>query len=314
MREQATDGKGMPAPPKTQQYTVIIVSDHSQAVRKFRMPQRWLRNGAFAGAGVVLLGVITVIHYFSLLGTGSENRILKEENAQLRSQILLVQEKVAHISATLDRVERFDAKLRTAVTQLQDPERNLAIGPVGKPDEVVIPGPAPAAQENLSALPGRLATLESEASRQESSLRELQEYFDDQKSLLASTPSIWPTRGWVTSDFGVRLDPYTAERMMHRGLDIATPHGQTVYTPSDGTVVFSGTEGGYGKVLVIDHGYGVKTRYGHLSEVYVKLGDRVKRGARVAAVGNTGRSTGPHLHYEVRVNGIPENPRKFILE
>jgi murein DD-endopeptidase MepM/ murein hydrolase activator NlpD len=304
----------MPAPPSHQQYTVVIVSDHSQAVRKFRVPQRWLTRGA-AVAGVALLGgFLSFGHYFSLLGVGSENRILKEENAQLRSQILLVQEKVAHISATLDRVERFDAKLRTAVTQLQDPERGLAIGPVGRPDDASIPGPAPAAHENLSALPSRLASLETEASRQESSLRELQEYFDDQKSLLASTPSLWPTRGWVTSDFGVRLDPYTAERMMHRGLDIATPHGQAVYTPSDGTVVFAGTESGYGKVLVVDHGYGVKTRYGHLSEIFVKLGDRVKRGARVAAVGNTGRSTGPHLHYEVRVNGIPENPRKFILE
>jgi murein DD-endopeptidase MepM/ murein hydrolase activator NlpD len=295
----------MPAPPRTQQYTVIVVSDHSQAVRKFRLQRRSLTNGAAALGALALVGLITGGHYFSLLGVGSENRALKEENAQLRSQILLVQEKVAHISATLDRVERFDAKLRTAVTQLQDPERNLAIGPVGKPDESAIPGPGPAAQENLSALPSRLATLETEASRQESSLRELQEYFDDQKSLLASTPSLWPTRGWVTSDFGVRLDPYSAERTMR---------GQAIYSPSDGTVVFAGTEGGYGKVLVIDHGYGVKTRYGHLSEIFVKLGNRVKRGARVAAVGNTGRSTGPHLHYEVRVNGIPENPRKFILE
>ena len=145
-------------------------------------------------------------------------------------------------------------------------------------------------------------------------MRELHEYFDDQALLLASTPSIWPTRGWVTSDFGVRLDPYTAERVMHRGLDSATPHGQSVYAPSDGTVVYAGPEAGYGKVLVIDHGYGVKTRFGHLSKLEVKTGDRVKRGQLVGAVGNTGRSTGPHLHYEVRVNGIPENPRKFILE
>jgi murein DD-endopeptidase MepM/ murein hydrolase activator NlpD len=304
----------MPGPAKANQYTVIVVSDHSQAVRKFHVPHRWLTRGGAAAGAVILLGLLSVGHYFSLLGVGSENRVLKEENAQLRSQSPLVQEKVAHISATLDRVERFDAKLRTAVTQLQDPERNLAIGPVGKPDEPSIPGPAPAAQENLSALPARLQTLQTEASRQEGSLRELQEYFDDQKSLLASTPSLWPARGWVTSDFGVRLDPYSAERMMHRGLDIATAHGQPVHSPSDGTVVFAGTEGGYGKVLVIDHGYGVKTRYGHLSEIFVKLGERVKRGGRVAAVGNTGRSTGPHLHYEVRVNGIPENPRKFILE
>ena len=314
MGAEANDGKGMPAPrTTTQQYTVIIVSDHSQSLRKFRVPQRWLRNGAFAAAAAALVALVTSGHYLSLLGTRSENRALNEENAQLRSQILLVEEKVAHISATLDRVERFDAKLRSAVTPLKEPERKLAIGPVGKPDERT-PGPAPAARESLSALPGGLASLEDEASRQESSLRELQEYFDDQKSLLASTPSVWPTRGWVTSDFGLRLDPYTAERMMHRGVDIATPLGQSVYTPSDGTVVFTGTEGGYGKVLVIDHGYGVNTHYAHLAEIFVRLGDRVKRGARVAAVGNTGRSTGPHLHYEVRVNGIPENPRKFILE
>ncbi len=304
----------MAAPPNSPHYSIIVVSDHSQAVRKFRLPREWLKKGAVGGGALVVISLLTLVHYFTLLGASSENKVLKEENAQLRSQILLVQEKVAHISATLDRVERFDAKLRTAVTQLQDPERNLAIGPVGQDDPTTVPGPVPAAQENLAALPGRLRSLETEASRQEASLRELQEYFDDQKSLLASTPSIWPARGWVTSDFGLRLDPYSADREMHGGMDIASQHGQAVVAPSDGTVVFNGTEGGYGKVLVIDHGYGVKTRYGHLSEVFVNLGERVKRGQKVAAVGNTGRSTGPHLHYEVRVNGIAENPRKFILD
>ncbi len=300
--------------PKSPHYSIIVVSDHSQAVRKFRVPRQWLRKGAYGGGALALIALVTTIHYFTLLGASSENYVLKEENAQLRSQILLVQEKVAHITATLDRMERFDAKLRTAVTQLQDPERNLAIGPVGQDDPAGVPGPAPAARENLAALPGRLGSLETEAVRQEASLRELQEYFDDQKSLLASTPSIWPTHGWVTSDFGLRLDPYSAEREMHSGMDIASPSGESVVAPSDGTVVFNGTEGGYGKVLVIDHGYGVKTRYGHLSEVFVHLGERVKRGQKVAAVGNTGRSTGSHLHYEVRVNGIAENPRKFIID
>src|SRR5512142_290476 len=233
------------AAPKSQIFTVIVVSDHSQAVRKFRLPRRWLVNSAWALALLAVFGGVTIGHYFALLGSSSENAVLKEENAQLRSQILLVQEKVAHISATLDRVERFDAKLRTAVTQLQDPERNLAIGPVGNAEpEAAIPGPAPAAEANLSALPGKLSSLQTEASRQESSLRQLQETYDDQRSLLASTPSIWPTRGWVTSDFGTRMDPYTAERKMHEGLDIATPLGQPIFAPSDGTVVFAGTEGG----------------------------------------------------------------------
>jgi murein DD-endopeptidase MepM/ murein hydrolase activator NlpD len=302
----------MTTTPDKRQYTLIVVSDHSQAVRKFRLPRRWLRRGLVGGGVAALLGLVTVSHYFTLLSAASENRVLKEENAQLKSQVLLVQEKVAHVQATLDRVERFDAKLRSAVTHLQDPERNLAIGPVGAPEAP--PASPPAARENPEALPGRLASLDNEAQRQETSLRELSEYFEDQKSMLASTPSIWPTHGWVTSDFGARLDPYSADRSMHQGLDISTPHGQPVITPSDGTVVFNGTEGGYGKVLIIDHGYGVKTRYGHLSETFVRLGERVARGQKVAAVGNTGRSTGPHLHYEVRVNGIPENPRKFILE
>jgi murein DD-endopeptidase MepM/ murein hydrolase activator NlpD len=296
-------------------YTVIVVSDHSQAVRKFRLPRVWLRKATWIGAGAVAFGLAVLVHYFSLLAASSENRVLKEENAQLRSQILLVQEKVAHISSTLDRVERFDAKLRTAVTQLQDPEKNLAVGPLeAPPPQAAVPGPAPAGTEPAAALPGKLDSLATAATRQESSLTELQEYFEDRKSLLASTPSIWPTRGWLTSEFGVRVDPYSSERTMHRGVDIATAHGAEVVAPSDGTVVFAGVEGSYGKVLVLDHGYGVKTRYGHLAEIFVAPGERVKRGARIGAVGNTGRSTGPHLHYEVRVDGIPENPRKFFLE
>lgn len=298
---------------KPKHYTVLVVSDHSKAVRTFRIDRRWTRKASWIGCGVALVAAATFGHYLSLLGRAAENRVLKEENAQLRSQILLVQEKVAHISSTLDRVERFDAKLRSAVTQLQDPDRKLAVGPVSALPAPV-GGPPPASQESAASLPERLAILEREAARQESSLGALKQYFDDQRSILASTPALWPARGWVTSDFGTRVDPYTAERVMHRGMDIATPHGHPVVSPSDGTVVFAGTENGYGKVVVIDHGYGVKTRYGHLSAYYVKAGERVKRGARIAAVGNTGRSTGPHLHYEVRVNGVPQDPRKFILE
>ncbi len=125
--------------PKSQIFTVIVVSDHSQAVRKFRVPRRWLQNLGWTAVVVGVFALLTGGHYVSLLGASSENSALKEENAQLRSQVLLVQEKVAHISATLDRVERFDAKLRTAVTTLQDPERNLAIGPVASASQASSP-------------------------------------------------------------------------------------------------------------------------------------------------------------------------------
>jgi murein DD-endopeptidase MepM/ murein hydrolase activator NlpD len=297
----------MPEPKKpTQLYTVLVVSDHSQAVRKFRLTRRWLERGAWIAGAAAVASLAGLVHYFALLGSASENRVLREENAQLRSQILLVQEKVAHISATLDRVERFDAKLRTAVTELHDPEKNLALGPVQPAsDPAAVPGPAPAAGDAGSS-PRGTARPEGAGEPQGSA--------EDVGSLLASTPSAWPAHGWLTSEFGVRLDPASAERSMHGGVDIATPHGAPVIAPSDGTVVFSGVEGSYGKVLVVDHGYGVKTRYGHLSEVLVAPGDKVKRGSRIALVGNTGRSTGPHLHYEIRVNGIPENPRRFLAE
>jgi murein DD-endopeptidase MepM/ murein hydrolase activator NlpD len=299
-------------------YTVIVVSDHDAPVKRYHVQKSYLVQ---LGVGVLLLvGMVLggTIHYMQVAKDAAENRILRDENLTLRGQLKSVRERIEHIGSTLDRVERFDQKLR-AVTMLSDPQRNLAMGPTEPEPGTTSPTTDTqftqlTTTETPNALMGRLDRLSAEATRQEQSLQELQAYFQDQKSLLASTPSIWPARGWVTSDFGSRLDPYTADRVMHQGLDIAAPHGKEVFSPSDGTVVFAGLEGGYGNVIVIDHGYGIKTRYGHLAKILVKPGEKVKRGALIAAVGNTGRSTGPHLHYEVRVNGIPQNPRKFILE
>jgi murein DD-endopeptidase MepM/ murein hydrolase activator NlpD len=264
-------------------------------------------------AGTVAAG----LHYRNSVQDLSENQLLREENVRLRSDLKRVRERVAHIGVTLDRVEHFDQKLR-ALARLSDPERHLAIGPVGTldTDEKDSPSARAMLSEPVDAkvLVNKLDTLQSAAERQESSLQELESYFEHQNTLLASMPSLWPARGWVTSDFGHRVDPFTAERIMHRGLDIGAAHGTPIKAPSDGRVIFAGVDGNYGKVLVLDHGYGVKTRYAHMSELAVKAGDEIKRGERLGAIGNTGRSTGPHLHYEVRINGVPENPRKFILE
>ncbi|GMT99849.1 M23 family metallopeptidase [Corallococcus caeni] len=299
-------------------FTLMVIPDHDAPVKRYTIQRSWLVQ---VGMGLMLvagLGAGASIHYLQVAADASENRILREENLTLRSQLKSVRERIEHIGSTLDRVERFDQKLR-AVTLLSDPQRNLAMGPTEPEAGTTVPATDTqftqlTTTDTPKMMLGRLDRLSAEATRQELSLQDLQAYFQDQKSLLASTPSVWPARGWVTSDFGQRLDPYTADRVTHAGLDIAAPHGKEVTAPSDGTVVFAGLEGGYGNVLVIDHGYGIKTRYGHLSKILVKAGDRVKRGSPIAAVGNTGRSTGPHLHYEVRVNGVPQNPRKFILE
>jgi murein DD-endopeptidase MepM/ murein hydrolase activator NlpD len=299
-------------------YTLVVVPDHAAPVKRFRLHKSLIYQLAAGAALLVSFFLVASVHYFQVARDASENRILREENLTLKSQLKAIRERIDHISSTLDRVERFDQKLR-AMTLLSDPQRNLAMGPTSDPNAIAPPltdsefSQKPPT-DNPKVISSRLDKLSQEATRQEQSLQELQAYFQDQKSLLASSPSIWPSHGWVTSDFGSRLDPYTAERVMHAGLDIAAPHGKEVMSPAVGTVIFAGLEGGYGNVVVIDHGYGIKTRFGHLAKIEVKAGEHVRRGQVVALVGNTGRSTGPHLHYEIRVNGIPQNPRKFILE
>ncbi len=310
-------------------FTLMVVPDRAGTPKRYRIAKSWIYVGlttfvmAFIGVGSA------TYHYTAVVGTAAEARALREENLGLRSELRLVEEKVAHFTTSLERVERMDAKLRM-LTQVSDPERNLAIGPVSGGGKDPIDAQSPLLARGSAALPvgldaiatdsdiellhAKLENLAADARREEASLAELQEYFEDQKTLLAAMPSVWPARGWVTSGFGTRADPFTADRSMHKGLDVAAEAGTRVKAPADGTVVFAGTHGAYGNVVVIDHGFGMNTRYGHLSEIFVKVGDKLPRGQVFAAIGNTGRSTGPHLHYEVRVNGIPQDPRKFILD
>jgi murein DD-endopeptidase MepM/ murein hydrolase activator NlpD len=137
----------------------------------------------------------------------------------------------------------------------------------------------------------------------------------ENKQLLDSTPSVWPVKGRITSAFGMRQHPFDRTYKFHRGLDIVPPGGRgtPIHAPANGVVVFAGRDGGYGLSLLIRHKNNITTRYGHLKGMTVKRGQKVRRDDVIAYVGNTGRSTGPHLHYEVLVAGKPQNPRKFIL-
>jgi murein DD-endopeptidase MepM/ murein hydrolase activator NlpD len=155
--------------------------------------------------------------------------------------------------------------------------------------------------------------LQSEAISREESLSELEKLLQTKKEMLVHTPSIWPTTGWVTSGFGFRTNPFTGLTQMHEGLDISNRMGTTVITPADGIISNSGNDLAVGKLLVISHGFGMTSYYGHLNKILVKVGQKVKRGEKIAEVGMTGKTTGPHLHYEVRLNGIPANPMRYIL-
>jgi murein DD-endopeptidase MepM/ murein hydrolase activator NlpD len=127
-----------------------------------------------------------------------------------------------------------------------------------------------------------------------------------------SVPSIWPVRGQITAGFGQRMDPFSGEGAFHAGVDISVPFGTRVESAADGIVLEAGSASGYGNEILIDHGFGLSTKYGHLSRIFVVVGQVLKRGQVIGAVGMTGKTTGPHLHYEVHVHEAPVNPTKFL--
>lgn len=308
-------------------FTLIVVPERGSKVRRVQVPRRIITA---VGAATVLfmaaLGAATV-HYFYVIDQVKQNSDLRVENQGLKQHLAVAEKQIQGIEKDLARVDRFDRKLRE-ITKLSDPIRGLAIGPVDKPVEsgngfenstgLFAAPPRDDDPERLdfefALLESRLHGISAEFKRQESSLRQLSRYYDTERSLLENTPSVWPVRGWVTSEFGMRDDPYTGARTMHQGLDISTPEGKPVIATAGGTVVFAGPRGGYGNAVVIDHGMGVTTFYAHLSEMLVKAGAKVSRGQHIGGVGNTGRSTGPHLHYEIRSADVPVNPRAYILE
>ena len=155
--------------------------------------------------------------------------------------------------------------------------------------------------------------LQSEATSRGESLSELEKLLETKKEILTHTPSIWPVMGWVTSGFGFRTNPFTGLTQMHEGIDISNRVGTVVVAPAEGIISDMGSDFAHGKILVISHGFGAITRFGHLNKIFVKVGQKVKRGDKIAEVGMTGKTTGPHLHYEVRLNGIPVNPMRYIL-
>ncbi|MCB9093526.1 MAG: M23 family metallopeptidase [Halobacteriovoraceae bacterium] len=148
----------------------------------------------------------------------------------------------------------------------------------------------------------------------EKDLNQLDQFLLDRQSLLNSTPILFPASGWITSFYGLRKSPYSGRIKMHEGIDIGAPFGSNIVAPADGIVVFAGIKPGFGKHVQIDHGYGIETVFAHSQKLFVKRGIKIKRGDLIASVGSTGHSTGPHLHYEIRINGVSVDPYYFLLE
>jgi len=159
----------------------------------------------------------------------------------------------------------------------------------------------------------QMEQLNTATTVQRADFESLLDNLKSQKNLLSHTPAIRPAKGWVTSEFGYRQSPFTGKRELHKGLDIAYRKDSPIVAAADGVVTYAGHMGLLGTLVVIDHGNGIVTRYAHLDEILCNKGARVERGEIIAQMGNTGRSTGPHLHYEVRLNGVPVDPANYIL-
>jgi len=297
-------------------YTIMILPDETAKVRKYRVPKPVVR-GVIVAVTVFAVGLgFLVTDYFGVKKTVAELERLRMETRQQRQQLVTFAKSIDDLQGEMGRLREFDMKLRVMadLDGVVYPEQVMGIG--GENPEPFNPLEAELSFQDQALIDGMtkgLDRLKTESSIQERSFQELVEYLEDQKSLLASTPSIWPVKGWVTSGFGYRTSPFTGRREIHKGLDVATRTGTPIFSPADGIVVFSGREGGFGNMVLLDHGYGLVTRFGHCSTLEVKLGEKVKRGDIIARVGNTGRSTGPHLHYEVAVNGVAVNPTRYIL-
>jgi len=299
-------------------YTLLIVPDLTSQVKRLRVSSQH---------GLLLLGIVLFLavgfglstcRALQLQGRMARLKLLETQNRDLKLQIQTLADRVDTVNAKLSRVNQFNHKVRMLTGLEKDTGYEGGIG-VGGPEvnELHL-----ALNRNLDATEAKelrkihyaVEHLDQQLTLQELSLQEVQEFLEDRRSIIASTPSIWPTMGWLTSGFGMRNSPFSRQRKMHEGMDVAASIGTLIRAPADGLVVHAGQESGYGRLVMIDHGYGITTRYGHCSEILVMVGQRIHRGDPLATVGSTGSATGPHLHYEVRVNGIPVNPHSYILE
>jgi murein DD-endopeptidase MepM/ murein hydrolase activator NlpD len=297
--------------------TVIFLPDGAGRPRTVAIKRSRLR---FAGiAALVSLAVVAmmVVSYGGLRRQVAELNSLQAEAASQRAHIASMAKDLEAFQEQFQKLQDLDLKLRLLVSMEPSSQMTKPLAGLGGPDpssssdNAFISDRQSTLLENMRRELGR---LKEAASIQEASFNEINKAFQQQRSRLAATPSIWPVKGWRTSGFGQRISPFTGRRVLHTGIDIATRKGAIVRAPADGLVNRVTTEYDFGKLVEIDHGHGVVTRYGHNNKILVRPGQRVRRGEPISQVGNSGRSTGPHLHYEVRLKGVPVNPKRYIVD
>ena len=293
------------------QHTIIFVPHARAKFRKWRLSTLQVALALGLLVTATLGGLVATVLYFDTSFDRSELSRIEQENDELRAVNLRFESSIRDMEGRLGDYQQRIHRL-AIVAGVAD------LSPVGEPgiggrdprferpeiDRLV---EDPGLDSNLRSLDHRLRSLNGEMATLEQSL-------ESRRLRLSSLPTIAPVRGIYTSGFGYRKDPFTGRRAFHQGIDITAPRGREVIAPGDGVVITAGNVAGYGRVVYLSHGFGITTRFGHLWRIKVEVGDRVKRGEVIGLVGSTGRSTGNHLHYEVRVDGRSENPLGYILD
>jgi len=307
-------------------FTLMLIPSDAKGTKQINVPHWLLKVSMISSLVAASTFGYLIFDYLQLRSMRTSFRAIEEENTGLRGEAQALVENLEEVKQSLDRVRDYTTKL-TDITQIKVKKisQRTGIGPL-TPEEYKIakelnsdsPGdyiPAGLSPDTLSFKTAfdRLYDVGKRSNQQAFTLQHILSQLSKQRSLLASIPSVSPVNGWVTSGFGTRTSPFTGQRTMHKGIDVASPIGTPIYAPADGVVIFSGKKSGFGNFVMLAHGYGIVSRYGHNAQNMVQPGQRIKRGEQIATVGMSGRSTGPHLHYEILVNGRYSNPRKFIL-
>jgi len=301
---------------------IWFYSGSSSAIKEISMPK------PLAVAMVLLItafltGVVyTGLDYYQMKQASFDNERLnskitrqKNEIKAQRKQIQAFAQKVDSLKKTVDRLAVFEDKVRLIadIKQASDNNGLIGIGGLSK-NRLDYDMPLEETHDGLvREMHDQVHEAEVVTRNQIQSFEDLIDQLNKKKNILAATPSIKPVDGWITSKFGYRSSPFTGQKEFHSALDIANRRGEKVLATADGKISYTGKKMIIGNLVVIDHGHGTITRYGHLEKILVEQGQTVKRGEPIGLLGNTGRSTGPHVHYEVKINGTPVNPVKYIL-
>ena len=296
---------------KTRRFSIVLTDRSSGVVRRFTASPRPL-----AATAAFVLSLPLLVAMGAVWGAQARVAELQAVNARLQMENDSFREatgelagQIASLQSAVDELgvqAAVDPEVDRAMSRLPARVRERAMG--GAPGSIAVPvlsGVFGAPDTSFGVLRDILGVIEQR-------LASVRSGVDKRQALASATPSIWPIAGWISSGVGNRRDPFSGGRDFHPGLDISGTHGQQIHAPADGTVSSAGFNGNYGNQITIDHGFGLTTRYGHLSRFEVTAGQQVRRGQVIGYVGSTGRSTSPHLHYEVLVNGQLTNPLNLL--